>query len=283
MLSPATLALLLSLLGGTLAQAQPAPTREPSRRSVTLIGSPLEAHIATGIRTYIVFGVPIQGDAVEVDKSRIKVVDTGKVSIIIEPMSEPRPGEHWTLRVPLADGLAPEVAEFALVLHPSEVDTEINVARPKAPDTACQAACAPCAGTSAADAIASGLIEKDGVATREFRPFTDDVSGFQSDLGVSYRAASWVLVEVEISPPPGHPTWKPTGATLTSKTGEVRVRALKVEPRKLRANGVRVLAETEVPPPRAGLEFTLRLNGPEGAPSLSIPAVTLPPAKEHNP
>jgi len=278
LLSPATLALVLLLLGGTLAQAQPAPTREPRRRSVTLTGSPLEARIATGIRTFLVFSVPIRGKAVEVDPQRIKIVALGDVILAIEPLSEPRPGERWTLRVPLADGKAPDVAEFSLVAHPSEVDTEIDVARREESPTACPT-CAPCTAMNPADAIASEFIGKDGVQTRELDAFTDAASGFASKNRVTYRAAGWVLVDVEIIPPPGHPAWRPTGATLTSKTGEARVRAVKVVPGTL-PDAVRVLVTTDPPPPSAGLKFTLHLNGPEGAPSFSIPAVTLPPAKE---
>jgi uncharacterized protein (TIGR02268 family) len=205
----APLALALVLLAGAVARAQTAPTREPRRRSVTLTGVPLEVRIATGSRTFLVFGVPIRGQAVEVDRARIKVVDAGKVSLVIEPLSEPGPGERWTLSVPLADGQVPEVAEFTLVAHPSEVDAEIDVARAGKQDTACQPECAPCAGVSAVDVIASGLINKRGVQTAEFSGFEDSATGFESQSGVSYRAAKWVLVEVEITPPPRHAAWTP--------------------------------------------------------------------------
>jgi uncharacterized protein (TIGR02268 family) len=282
LLSPATLALALFLLGGTLAQAQPAPTREPRRRSVTLTGAPVEARIATGIRTFFVFGVPIRGKAVEVDKKRIKVVEAGEVILAIEPLIEPRPGERWTLRVPLADGEAPDVAEFSLVAHPSEVDTEIDVARREESPPACPA-CAPCAAMNPADAIASEFIGTDGVGTQELRALKDSASGFEWNDGVTYRAKGWVLVDVEIIPPPGHPAWRPIGATLTNKTGEARVRAVKVAPGKLSPKAVRVLVTTDSPPPSVGLEFTLHLNGADGAPSLSISGVALPPAKEPKP
>ena len=142
----------------------------------------------------------------------------------------------WTLRVPLADGKAPDVAEFSLVAHPSEVDTEIDVARREEPPPACPT-CAPCAALSPADAIASGLIDEDGVQTGELRGFTDAASGFEWKPGITYRAADWVLVDVEIVPRLRHPAWRPTGATLTSKTGEARVRAVKVEPGKLPEGG----------------------------------------------
>jgi hypothetical protein len=270
----------LVLLGGAIAQAQTAPTREPRRRSVTLTGAPIEARIATGSRTFLVFGVPIRGEAAEVDRARIKVVDTGEVTLVIEPLSEPRPGERWTLRVPLADGKAPEVAEFALVAHPSEVDAEIDVARAEKPGPPAPPACAPCAPMSAATAITSGLIDERGVQTRQFDGFTDSVSGLESRPGMSYRAASWVLVDVTILRPPRHSAWRPARATLTSKSGEARVWGVRVELDKQRPQQVRVLVETDVPPPGAGLEFTLHLHGAAGAPSLSIPMVNLPPTKE---
>jgi uncharacterized protein (TIGR02268 family) len=229
-----------------------------------------------------VFGVPIQGDAVEVDKSRIKIVDAGKRSIIIEPLNEPRPGEHWTLRVPLADGKAPTLAEFALVAHPSEVDTEIDVSRPKEKEAACQTACAPCAALSPADAVTSGLFDDAGVQPGRVDAVEHSSGGFKSYPGMIYRAMRWVLVDVQIIPPPEYPTWRPTGATLTSKGGEARVRAVKVQPGDFPGT-VRVLVETDVPPPSAGLQFALNLHGPEGAPFFSIPKVDLPPAKERKP
>lgn len=282
MFQSAPLALALILLGGAVARAQPTPVREPRRRSVTLTGAPLEARVATGVRTLLVFGVPIRGKAAEVDRARIQVVDTGERSIIIEPLSEPQAGERWMLRIPLADEKAPEVAEIALVSHPSEVDTELDVARRGPPDTVCQTACAPCAGMSLTDALISGLIGSHGVQTTPVRGVTDAASGFGSKTGVAYRAASRVLVDVVVIPPPGYPAWQPAGAALTSKTGEVRVRAVKVGPGN-DAGTVRVLVETDAPHQSAGFEFVLHLHGAEGAPSLSFSPVTLPPSQENKP
>lgn len=88
------------------------------------------------------FAVPIRGEAVVVDRARIQVVDTGGRSLIIDALSEPRAGERWTLRVPLADGKAPELAEFALVSRPSEVDMELEVARSEQPEPASHAVAA---------------------------------------------------------------------------------------------------------------------------------------------
>lgn len=286
MLLPITLALVPFLLGAPLAQAPEEPAaREARRRSVTWAGRPLEVRIATGVRTVLVFAAPVQGKAVEVDRTRIQVVDTGERSIILEPLSEPRPGERWTLRVPWAEGRTPDAAEFALVAHPSEVDAELDIARLQVPAPACpaQTACAPCTAMSAADAIASGLVDLDGVRALVLKPFKGAASGFESTEGVSYRASTWVLMDVQIIRPPQHLAWSPVDATLTGKAGEVRVRAIKIEPNKTFPERVRLLVETDVPPPSAGLELTLHLNGPTGAPSFSIPNVTLPPAKRSQP
>jgi len=278
----APLALALILLGGAVARAQTVPAREPRRRSVILTSTPIEARIATGVRTLLVFGVPIRGKATEVDRARIHVVDTGEFSIIIEPLSEPQAGERWMLRVPLVDEKAPAVAEIALVSHPSEVDTELDVARRGPPDTACQAACAPCAGMSLTDAFMSGLIGKHGVQATPLPSLTSTTNDFELGAGVAYRAASTVLVDVQFIPPPGYPAWRPAGATLASKTGEARVRAVKVKPDD-DTGTVRVLVEADAPPRNAGLMFVLHLHGADGAPSLSISPVILPPDKESKP
>ncbi|MFL5350148.1 MAG: DUF2381 family protein [Hyalangium sp.] len=276
----ATVALVL-ILGGTGAQTQPAPARERRERSVTLSGTPLEVHVAQGIRTVFLFGVPVRGKAVEVDRGRIQIVDSGERSIIIQPLSEPQAGERWTMRVPLAEGTSFELAEFTLVATPAEVDTEIDVAVSERRDAGCQAACAPCAAAMGpVDAVISGLIDQEGIRTATFTDFTETERGFKSHDGVSYRAWNWGLVDVKITLPPGHQAWKLTRATLMGKTGEVPVRAVKTVPDPEDPTSVRVLVAADIPPEGAGTEFTLQLHGAEGAPPFSIPTVKLPPANE---
>jgi uncharacterized protein (TIGR02268 family) len=240
----------------------------------------VEVRIAKGMRTVLLFGFPIRGTDVEVDSARIKVVDTGEHSIIIEALSEPGPDEHWTMRVPVAGGKSPEVVNLVLVSHSTEVDAQIAIVRREPPETAGQTPSAPCSAMSASDAVSSGLIDKDGVQATALQDFADLQSGFRSQKGVAYRAANWALVKVMILPPLEQPAWTPTEATLTSKTGEARVRGVKVEPSPPPDKGWRVFVEADVPPASAGLEFVLQLRGTEGTPSFSIPWVTLPPAKK---
>jgi uncharacterized protein (TIGR02268 family) len=280
------LALAVALLLGAAARAEAAPSRTKRDRPVAVTvntAEPLpELHVAPDVPTVLLFPADIRTKTLTVDQSRIRVRDVGQSSIIVQAVDDYRADERQELEVFFADGRAPARAAFVLVMDPAEVDTRIDVERRELPNGACPAE-EPRTTMSAVDAIASGVIDKDGVLTRQVEGFQDAASGFDSKAGVSYRARTWVLVDVEIIPPPRYPSWRPSGATLTSKRGEARVRTVKVEPSESELGAVRVLVETDVPPPSLGLEFTLHLNGPEGAPSFSIPTVKLPPAKESKP
>ena len=283
MAQPTTLVLAFVLLLGMKARAQPSPAREQRQRSITVTENPAdprsEIHVAKGVATLLRFKPQINRDAVEVDGRGTRItVDAGDSSIILEPLIDLGPTERLALRVPFADG---QQAVFSLASHASEVDTRVDVIRREPPATVCQALTAPCAAVTPTDAVTSGLIDERGVQTGAVPGFSDTVSGFESQDGVFYRAGNWVLVEVEIIPPPGYPAWRPTRATLTSKTGTAPVRALMVAPSKqYPGKGVRVFVETDVPSPRAGPEFVLQLHGGDEAPSFSIPTVNLPLAKE---
>jgi len=77
--------------------------------------------------------------AVPVDESRIRIVDVGERSIIVQPEADLGPGERHELTVFFADGRAPARAAFVLVTDPAEVDSRIDVERPDPPDAACPA------------------------------------------------------------------------------------------------------------------------------------------------
>jgi len=72
--------------------------------------------------------------------------------------------------------------------------------------------------------------------------------------------------------------WTPSEATLTSATGKpVTVRSVASAAGEIAPGRKdRVFVEAEVPPPSAGLGFTLELRGADGR-RLSIPTVRLPP------
>jgi uncharacterized protein (TIGR02268 family) len=128
----APLAVVLVLLGGTVARAQATP-REQRQRTLTLTGNPAdpphEVHVAPDTPTVLLFSADILKKTVRVDGSRIRIVDAGERSLIVQPVSALGEGEREELEVLFADGKTPEWAVFALVAHPSEVDMLINVSR----------------------------------------------------------------------------------------------------------------------------------------------------------
>lgn len=271
--------------GGARLEAQAAPARAKRERPVTVTGNPAdplpEIRVAADTATLLLLPAPIIKKTLKVDLSRIRVRDVGDSSIIVQAVENLRQDERHEIEVFFADGRAPARAAFVLVTDPSEVDTRIDVERRTEPDPGRQTASEPCAPASAADAVSSGWIDEFGVQTWKVDSVTDAAGGFVSHQGMSYRARKWALVDMVISRLPGRPAWRPSGATLKGKGGEVTVRAVKVEPGKdSPENRVRVLVLTDVPPPGAGLEFNLYLHGAEGAPSFLIPKVKLAPATE---
>jgi uncharacterized protein (TIGR02268 family) len=268
------------LLGGTVARAQ-APAREQHQRTVTVTSNPAdpppEVRVATGTRTLLLFPAPLRGKVVEVDRTRIRVVDVGERSLVIEALIEPRADERLKLSVPLEQGRA----EFALVTHPTAVDTEIEFLRREQTPAGCEAALrelrARCDAMTPTEFVRAGYLDSTGIVTTRFHGLKGNPSGFESENGVSYRGPTWILVEAKIINRTGQP-WTLKGATLTSKTGRpAAVRGVAAEFREL-AHGRdgRIFVEAEVPPPSEGLDFTLELRGADGR-RVSIPTVRLPP------
>jgi uncharacterized protein (TIGR02268 family) len=275
----APLAVALVLLAGTAPRAQ-ATAREPRQRTVTVTGNtaepPHEVRVSSETPTVLFFRSDIRKKPVRVDATRIHVLDVGARSIIVQAVSPLRDGERQELEVEFADGKAPERAVFALVAHPSDVDTLINVARQEPAAPACPAEVR--AGVSGPeDFLLSGYMDGRGVPTATIGTTLDDAHGIQSRQGVAYRGNGWLMFQVEVSDMRGPQAWVPTEATLTSKTGEklrgrvVREEQGEPEPGK----AVRVLVVTEEPPASAGLVFILELSGADGR-SLAFPPVKIP-------
>ena len=287
MIVPVRLALLLALFVGAAARAEAAQSRTKRDRPVAVTVSPAaplpELHIAPDVPTLLLFPSDIQRKTITVDPSRIRVVDTGARSIIVQAVEDYRPGERQELEVFFEDGRAPARAAFVLVMDPAEVDTRIDVARPALPNGACPAE-AP-RTPRPEDFVLMGYVDPTGVSTAAFGRATDVAQGLTSDEGFSYRGKGWVLIDVVITNLPGRPPWTPREATLTSKEG-APLRARLVAARKGEfgpAEEVRVLAVVDTPPPSAGLVFTVAVLGEDGR-SIAIQDVKIPaPAKEPKP
>jgi uncharacterized protein (TIGR02268 family) len=93
----APLAFALVLLGGTVARAQ-ATACEQRQRSITVTTNPAESphevRVAPDTSTVFLFGSEIRKKAVRVDATRIRVVDAGEQSIILQAVSALENGER---------------------------------------------------------------------------------------------------------------------------------------------------------------------------------------------
>ena len=284
MFQSALLAVALVLLAGTAARAQ-ATAREPRQRTVTVTGTPAEPpheiHVSHEAPTGFLFGSDLRKKTVRVDASRIRVLDEGARSLIVQAVKPLGEGERQELEVEFADGKAPARAVFALVAPTPNADTFVHVARQEPAAPACPAEVrAEVRGPE--DLLLLGYMGKSGVPTAQIAGTKDAGQGLEAPKGVAYRGKGWLMFQFELHNKRGPQPWVPTEATLTSKTGEkLRGRVVLEEPGEpAPGDGVRVLVVTEEPSASAGLVFTLEVSGADGR-SLAFPPVTIPaPAKE---
>ncbi|WP_323379170.1 DUF2381 family protein [Pyxidicoccus xibeiensis] len=285
---------MLVLLGGAVPRADAAPRRTPRVRPVTIIGGPAdllpEIRVEVATPTLLFFPTAIAESTLTVDEqprtvdtavvpvdgSRIRILDVGKRTILVQPVEDLRPGERHELAVFFTDGREPARAAFALVTDPAEVDARIDVERPKPPDTACPAE-APRLPPRPEDFVLLGYVDKNGVQTDTVEPAADGTGGLRSGPGGAYRGATWLLVDVKISNSAGQQPWTPREATLTGKGGvELRARLVSVGSEQVTPGGsLRVLAVADTPPTSAGEVFTLEVRG-SGGRNLEIPRVRFP-------
>jgi uncharacterized protein (TIGR02268 family) len=276
------LALTLALAWGAVSRAEAASSRTQRNRAVTIIGTtgePIpEVRVEKATPTVLIFPAEILKRAVTVDESRIRVVDRGERSIIVQAVEDLRAGERHELAVSFADGRAPARAAFVLVTDPSEVDSRIDVERREPPSVACPSeATRPPPGPE--EFVLLGYVDERGVPTAKIGEFADNAQGLASQPGVSYLGKGWAIFDVEIQNPPNRQPWTPREATLTGKGGAtVRARLVtKGDGVASPGERVRVLAVVDKLPESAGRVFTLEVRG-DGGRGLAIPRVELPKA-----
>jgi len=280
LLQPTRLALALVLVWGTAPRAEADPGRTKRERPVAIGVNPVEplpeirVHAATP--TVLIFPADIAKKTLTVDESRIRVVDRGERTILIQAVEDLRPGERHELAVFFADGRAPARATFALVTDPAEVDSRIDVERPEPTDAACPAE-APRAPPRPEDFVLLGYVDKRGVQTGMAQRASDDPRGLRSDEGVTYRGTTWALVNVRLWNSAGQRPWMPHEATLTGNDGvSLRARLVTVGGGEVApGESLRVLAVVDTLPPAAGGGFALEIRGTSGR-SLVIPRVHFP-------
>jgi uncharacterized protein (TIGR02268 family) len=279
MLQPVTPArALVLLLAVTAAEAQPA-----RGRGVTVAvcpGAPLpEVRVAAGYTTALVLDAPVDKDSVQLDTPpgdpRIRVLAVGEHTVVFETLVTPGREERWVLRVRYAGVARPEWAAFALVAHPGgAVDMRVDAVRPRQPPEGCQeqgaVAQAPCHGARAEVwALADSLGGKP-VQVKEVRGTTA--------VGTAYRLGGGLLLVLKPLKEKAGPPWTPTAAVLRSDTTpgeEVPVHAVHVREGPPGEWG-EMAVEAALPPPAAGVRFTVVLRGEEGQ-ALWVERVEVPP------
>ncbi|MFY2560759.1 DUF2381 family protein [Corallococcus terminator] len=275
------LPLTLALAWGAAAQAQPATgARVDRKRSVTIASTPAEPlpviHVAADTRTVFLFSAPIQRRTLTFDESRIRVLDAGERSIIVQPVANLADGERQELGVFFADGQVPTRAAFVLVTDPSNVDALVDVQRPEPPNAACQPT-AKAPAPRPEDFVLLGYVDKTGVTTTIGNGVKDAAQGLSSPAAVAFRGTGWILMDVVIKNGRNHPAWTPQEATFLGRDGiPLRARLVAQTLGAIPAGKERqVLAVVEVPETKSDLVFTLEVVG-DGGRRLTIPDVRFP-------
>ncbi|WP_240359485.1 DUF2381 family protein [Pyxidicoccus trucidator] len=282
---------MLALLGGAAPRADAAPGRAARQRPVAVVVNPAEPlpeiRVEAAAPTLLFFPTAIAESTLTVDEqpltvdtaavpgngSRIRVLDVGKRSIIVQPVEDLRPGERHELAVLFADGRAPARAAFVLVTDPAEADARIDVERREPPAAACPAE-APRPPPRPEDFVLLGYVDESGVQAGTVPSAQDETRGLRSEPGRSFRGAKWALVNVVIWNSAGRQSWTPREAIFTGRRGvTLRARLVTVGNGEIAPGAsLRVLAVADTLPASTGEVFALEVRG-SGGRSLVIPDV----------
>ncbi|SEN17216.1 Myxococcus xanthus paralogous family TIGR02268 [Stigmatella aurantiaca] len=283
MIQPLRLSLALVLLWGTAARAGPAPGERIERtRAVTVASGPAEplpeVHVSGDMPTVLFFRAPIQKKTLTFDESRIRVLDAGELSVIVQAVTDLREGERHELGVFFADGRVPARAAFVLVTDPSEVDIRIDVHRPEPLAEPCPNAAQPRVPLPE-DFVLLGYVDEVGVSVVPIKDAEVESRGLSLLLGHLYRATGWALVSLKIGNHLTQPRWTPREATFTGTRGPSFQARLVVEGEGMIKPGAagRVIAVVDMTKLTADTVLMLELRGDDGR-SLRVPNVRFPKA-----
>ncbi|MDC0712728.1 DUF2381 family protein [Stigmatella sp. ncwal1] len=281
MFQPLRLSLALVLLWGTAARAEPTPGGRVERtRAVTVTGNPAEplpeVHVAQGTMTLLFFPAPIQKKTLTFEESRIRVLDAGELSVIVQAVTDLQEGERHEIGVFFADGRAPSRAAFVLVTDPAEVDIRIDVQRPELPTAPCPDETQPRVPLPE-DFVLLGYVDKAGVSVVPLKEVVDIAQGLKANSGLFYRGTGWALVSMQITNQSRQLKWAPQEATFTGTLGLVLRARLVVDGDGMIDPGEfgQVIAVVDAPILNTDTHFTLELRGNDGR-SLRVPDVRFP-------
>lgn len=276
---PVRLALALVFVWGAAAPARAAQVERVKReRSVSVTSSPSEpipvVRVAHDTPTLFLFPAPINRKTLTFDETRIRVLDAGERSVIVQPVADLPDGERYEIGVYFADGRAPARAAFTLVTDPAEVDYRIDVTRPEqsrsCPD-------APPREPKPEDLVLLGLVDKEGITVTPIKSHEVPSRGFAVTAASAYRGKAWVLVDMRVDNSAGQRPWFPREAVLTGRAGlPLRARIVidgndAIQPD---SGGRRVLVVADVGQLSVNPVFTLEVMG-DGR-TLVLPNVRFP-------
>ncbi|WP_140876297.1 DUF2381 family protein [Myxococcus xanthus] len=281
MIQPVRLALALVLAWGAATPAMAAHAERTKRdRAVSVANGPAESlpvvRVARDVPTVFLFPAPINRKTLTFDESRIRVLDAGERSVIVQPVVDIPEGERYEVGVFFSDGRAPARAAFSLVTDPAEVDIQINVQRPELAGAACPVdePRAP----QPEDFVLLGLVDKEGVSATPVKGYDDAERGFHVQPAIAYRGKGWALIDAEVINLAGQLPWLPRVAMLTGRVGlPLRARIVMTDTSAIQpGESRRVLVVADLPQMPVSPVFTLELVG-DGR-TLKIPNVRFPKA-----
>lgn len=240
-----------------------------------------EVRVAAKVATYLVFDADIDRASVEVEgrATRFRLVDPGERTLYIEPLEAPKAGERLSVRVRYTDGASPAFASFALVSHPTVVDTRVEVVRrPSAPEVQeLEVALARCEAEGPSNLVLSGRLDMAGVRARSARLGKRVQAGMELLEGAGYRAGTWALVAVRVHNLPGQQPWAAGELRLTRADGTlVKVLSLRMDRSPIAPGDTGlVVAETETPSWTADEVFRVELREKGGGRHLVVGTVKL--------
>lgn len=279
----------LLLLGANALGKESSRGRELTRRKVTLSRStadmPVELHVAPDYLITLEFDSPV-------DRAGVKLADSGGLFALFEvgtrlvtlkPANDLPPGERVLLTVPFADDRVPASALFALVLRPSEVDVQVQVARLPRTAEAVQAELdevrAACASKDAelealrkrgsangpAGMILAGMMGPRGITATRINAASKSGDDLSSEGIIAYHGPDWTALSLEVVNT-GSTPWTPAEARLFLGNGgrphdlPVRMKESRLEPGKKAL----VVVETEGLNKLEGSDLRLELRDSAG-------------------
>ncbi|RJS14604.1 hypothetical protein DRW03_34560 [Corallococcus sp. H22C18031201] len=279
MSQPVRWGLALALMWGAGVFAEPAPSERVDRkRTVAVAASPAEPlpviHVAQDTPTLLLFPAPINRKTLTFDESRIRVLDAGDRSVIIQPVFDLPVGERYEIGVYFADSKSPSRAAFSLVTVASEVDTRIDVQRPELAEIECPTA-SPRAPLPE-DFVLLGLVDKFGVTATPVKLQDPSSNGLEVSAARAFRGNGWILVDAKVRNRPGSNPWTPREALLTGRAGLfLRARVVMTQPGPILPGETgRVLVVSDAA--SLGPNPVLRLELEGDARSLAISDIRLP-------